>query len=293
VVIVLTILFVAIVVVLMALPRGRENAREASCQHNLAQIGKALGQYEQLQRSLPLVGPLAELDSQGAGAPRGPLRTLLETLQIPNLLVLKDEKAAPPPSPDEVPGEQPVAGFICASDPNATAAHFRAPVSYRAATGDEPAGLNGAFAPGGVLRLVQVDAGDGRSYTAAFSERLVGDTQQDHPALFNYLVVKPRLNSSGCPGGSADPSGWRGDAGSSWFMADYRSTLYNHSLAPGGQPSCLETSGQAAFMGASSGHLRGVHLLLLDGSVSTIRTTVDRKVWKELARIGPVEVADQ
>jgi prepilin-type processing-associated H-X9-DG protein len=84
-----------------------------------------------------------------------------------------------------------------------------------------------------------------------------------------------------------DLSRWRGDAGSSWRTCDYATTLYNHALPPDGQPSCIERDGQAAFMGASSGHTRGVNMLLLDGSVTLVVPTVDPKVWREFAAIGP------
>ena len=36
-------------------------------------------------------------------------------------------------------------------------------------------------------------------------------------------------------------------------------------------------------MGASSGHVRGVNLLMLDGSVKLILPTIDRPVWTEFA----------
>ena len=44
-----------------------------------------------------------------------------------------------------------------------------------------------------------------------------------------------------------------------------------------------------AFMGLSSGHVRGVNLLLLDGSVSLVTPAIDPKIWKEFARIGSPE----
>ena len=70
------------------------------------------------------------------------------------------------------------------------------------------------------------------------------------------------------------------------FLADYPSTLYNHSLAPSVPLSCVATDGQSAYMGALSGHTRGVNVLLLDGSVKLIVPTVDTKIWKEFASIG-------
>ena len=72
------IVLVAIVVViglfvLMALPRGRETARIASCRKNLMQIGRALAHYDRDVGHLPTV---AEPRKDGGGD--GPLKVLLE-----------------------------------------------------------------------------------------------------------------------------------------------------------------------------------------------------------------------
>jgi hypothetical protein len=213
---------------------------------------------------------------------------MLETFQLPDLTELNDTKVPPKPRPGQVPVEIPVSGFICSSDPNATAVNFPAPISYRATTGDSPAGDNGAFAPGRVLRFRDIEAADGLSFTAAFSERLVGNNQAGGPALSNYYVVPGALSGTSCPPAHT-PSAWRGDAGSSWTWSDYRSTLYNHALPPNARPSCAAQDGKTAFMGASSGHVRGINLLLFDGSVSVVRPLIDPKVWKEFARINPPE----
>ena len=46
---------------LLSIPRAREQARLAACQKNLAQIGLAIAQYDTRCGSLPSVGPLAPL----------------------------------------------------------------------------------------------------------------------------------------------------------------------------------------------------------------------------------------
>src|SRR5262249_1468050 len=147
-----------------------------------------------------------------------------------------------------------------------------------------------AFATGRAraLGLAAIEAGDGLSYTAAFSERLVGDNQPVHPAVHNYRIVPPPLGTSGCPAPLADSS-WPGDPASSPPPSHSRSTLYHHALPPNGYPSCIALDGQTAFMGASSGHVRGVNLLLLDGAVNLIRPSIDRKIWEKFARIAPPE----
>jgi hypothetical protein len=177
--------------------------------------------------------------------------------------------------------ERRVSGFVCASDPNATAGIFTAPVSYRATTGDAADGSGGAFAVGRRSSLTQIEAADGLSYTAGFSERLVGDNQAEHPAVHNYAGMPGPLSGTGCP--SAAPGTWRGDAGSSWVCSNWQSTLYHHALVPNAQPSCIATDRLTAFMGASSGHVEAVNLLLLDGSVRTFTPAVDLKIWREWA----------
>jgi hypothetical protein len=284
VIVLLVVIILVVLVLLMFLPRGREHARMASCQNNLAHIGFSLALYDQLKHQLPGPGDIAGSDAPRESRPISPLRTMLETLQQPDLLGLKDPTTLPQPRPGEVPGETPVPGFVCASDPNATSGHFTAPISYRAATGDTSFGDNGAFAPGRVIKLRDIQEGDGLSYTAAFSERLVGDNLSNQPAAWNYTIAPGPLPPLACPP-PADQSAWRGDAGSSWVSSDYHSTLYNHALPPNGQPSCIDSGGRAAFMGASSGHVSGVNLLFLDGRVIVVRPSIDRKIWKEFARI--------
>ena len=39
-------------------------------------------------------------------------------------------------------------------------------------------------------------------------------------------------------------------------------------------------------MGASSGHSRGVNLLMLDGSVKLVQPSIDSKVWRNFAAIA-------
>jgi hypothetical protein len=288
--VIFTIFSLVLLVLLMVATRGREEARLVSCRMNLGQIGLALALYDQNYGSLPVVTELAPLDSEGPKGARSPspLRTLLDTFQLPDLTELRDPKTVPLARPGQVPGEMPVPGFVCPSDRNATGGWFAAPISYRAVTGDSPWAKNGAFAPGRTINLRGVEAADGLSFTAGFSERLVGDNQPGHAQLNKYQVVIGPLSPPGCPV-NADSGSWRGDAGSSWRASDYRSTLYNHALPPNGQPSCLASDGKSAFMGASSGHTRGVNLLLLDGSVTLVRPSIDLRVWREFAKIGPAE----
>jgi type II secretory pathway pseudopilin PulG len=286
VIVLLVLIGATALLLLMGVSRAREQARLVGCRQNLGQIGLALALYDQIHQKLPEIAQPGGDEGQAPTKSPGPLKILLETLELPDLTELRDRSSRPKPRPGQVPGGIPVPGFVCGSDSNALAGWFRAPISYRAVTGDNPRGDNGTFAPLRKHSLAAIEAGDGLSYTAAFSERLVGDNRTSHPAPHNYQMVSPPLPSGGCPE-TSDPSSWRGDAGSSWPSCDYRSTLYNHALPPNGHPSCLEIDGRRAYMGASSGHVRGVNLLRLDGSVTLVRPSIDRKIWGEFARINP------
>ncbi len=287
-VVVLFLASVVVLVMLIAMPRGREQARLTACQKNLAQIGLALALYDQTQHQLPMIDRAEPIDSgrQQDGNP-GPLKILLQTLGQADLLGLAPNAGPPHPS-GPVPGEIPVPGFVCSSDPNATAGLFNAPISYRGSTGDDPLGRNGVFAPGRRVSLAQIEQGNGSSYTAACSERLVGDRLDGHPAAWNYAAAAGPLPAGGCSLTWLKDQGahWRGDAGSSWVAAGYRSTLYNHALRPGSALSCAALDGQSAYMGASSGHTRGVNLLMLDGSVKLVQPSIDSKVWRNFAAVA-------
>jgi hypothetical protein len=262
---------------LVLLSRQRESARLAGCQQNLMEIGNALALRDGTARRLPTV------DLGGDG----PLKTLLVDLGVPDLRGLDPRR--PPSGATSGPiAERPVLGFFCASDPNALAGLHPAPVSYRATTGDQPGGRNGAFAPGRRVSLAAIEAADGSSFTALFSERLVGDHRQGAPALWNYAVAAGTIPESGCP--DAPASAWQGDAGSSWVKANWRNTLYTHALTPDASPSCVADDGLTALLGASSGHTRGVNVLCADISVRTFTPRVDPRIWREWAAFHDPEM---
>jgi prepilin-type N-terminal cleavage/methylation domain-containing protein len=277
VVVVVSILLLAI---LSALPRQRENARMANCQRSLMQIGIGIALYDRSEGRLPTIPTLVAEPARTGG----PLKALLEALALPDLTELTDVATPPKPRPGEAPGEHLIPGFVCQSDPGAFAkVPAPAPVSYRATTGDEPSGENGGFAPGRPIRLAEIDDGDGTSYTAAFSERLigVGEGGSAIPTIADYSVVRGPLEGAACPNSMS--SARRRDAGWSWAEASWRSTLYNHAVPPGFLSSCIAEDGASALLGASSGHVGGVNVLMFDQSVRTVSRTVALPIWKALA----------
>jgi len=289
---VLVLLFVVLAVLLFAImgvSRSRESARLAMCQNNLAQIGKALAYYDDAFGSLPYVGDPTPIQSPADLAPPSPLRVMLEALGVASFLGLDPEGGNLPSLRAPTPEGGVIAGFLCPADARATGGLFNSPGSYRATTGSEPGGVDGPFAPGRKTSLPQVERRDGTSFTAAFSERLVG-TGRDEEAPENYRIAEvPADPLQAAPNTSGAP--WRGDAGSTWRPADFRQTLYNHAIPPGWRSSLVATDGRSASVGASSGHVRGVNVLMLDGSAKVVAPSIDLGVWRAYGSIGPEETS--
>ena len=272
VIIALVLGVVVVLFLMLAMPRNRESARRATCQRNLMQIGMALGLYHQVIGHLPA----SQLNGES------PLAQMLAELSQPDFLGLTDRKLRPPKGKTLPPGERAVRGFVCPSDSNATDGTHPAPISYRANTGDTTDGHHGPFAIGQVVTLKSVDATKGVSFTAAFAERMVGT---DHPDdLASYSLIAGIVGATGC--GDVDLASRRTDAGSNWLKSTWVSTLYNHAATPNSLPSCISTDGKTAMMGTSSAHPEGVHVLLLDGSVKSYRTSIDPSIWKTLGTTG-------
>jgi hypothetical protein len=271
--VVVTVLIIGVVLfLLMSLPRRREVARGVGCRQNLMKLGIAVSLCDQTTEKLPGV------DSDG-GKPTGPspIARMLDVLGQPDFADFESRDKAPPRHKEKLVRLR-IPGLICPTDPRAASNTFDAPVSYRATTGDTPDGRNGAFAPGWVGSLKDVEAGDGTGYTAGFSERLLGSGTDGGVSPENYALVPGPLTAAR-PSVPA-PKSWQGNAGSDWRSADWISTLYNHALVPGSPDSRVADGGRSALMGASSGHEEGVFVLFLDGSVKTVTRTVDPAVWR-------------
>ena len=254
---------VLMLVMLMAMPRGREQARLTACQKNLAQIGLALALYDQTQHQLPTIDRTEPIDDSERDGSPGPLNILLQTLGQADFLGLARTRLhpiRPAPSPARSPS------------PASSAPAIRTPPQTCSSR----------------ISLAEIEQGDGSSYTAAFAERLVGDSLDGHLSPWNYGAAAGPLPAGGCSlmWLKDRAAHWRGDAGSSWVAAGYRSTLYNHAMQPGSSLSCVALDGQSAYMRASSGHSRGVNLLLLDGSVKLVQPSIDSKVWRNFATIA-------
>jgi prepilin-type processing-associated H-X9-DG protein len=284
VVVAVVIVGIVFLVALSLIPRQRENARGVSCQNNLRQIGTAIIVFaNDHDGALPKTPEFQPIDSP---ATPGVLANLLGELGYADLSGLVDVATAPPRRRGEIPPPRRIRGFLCPSDPVGFNTPFPGPVSYRASVGSLPDGGNGAFAPGKIVRLKAIESADGLEYTAAFSERLLGDARSSTTGSSRAYAIsmRPLTNEHSCPNEASAPR--PNDAGRSWVDADWRSSYYNHAITPNAPASCIAGDGKSALLGASSGHGGRVNVLLLDGGVRWITSNVDPIIWAQLANIN-------
>jgi prepilin-type processing-associated H-X9-DG protein len=270
VLLVLSICVFAVLLLLIRMPRGREEARATACLSNLQQLGQALSLYVQMTGRFP-TNP--KWEPPHAAPSTSVFWALRSQADLWNFKNVRGEHEAKGKGRN---GERPAvpSGLRCLSDrtmtpPTAT--------NYRANAGYESTGETGPFRIGGSVTPSAVEAADGVSFTAAFSERLIG-TGSDRASIADYL------ESEGCevPTDVSLTGTRRTDAGHDWSRGDWVSTLYQHGLKPNAPDSWIGTKKTCGRMGASSGHSGTVNVMLLDGSARGWRESVDATVWQRL-----------
>lgn len=283
VLIVVAIVLVVVMMLAMAIPRSREKSRLVSCSNHLGKIGGALGVYDNA------FGHLPSMPGPGERGP-GPLAILGGHVGFGDFGGESGLSGKLTPLFPGVPAGRPVRGFVCPADSDyARAVPFPAATSYRACTGPGPGGVGGVFPLGGTVSTEAVEKAAGKDFTAAFAERRLGSGSGDFSPANDYRLVPGPIGPDGCPESPAES--WRGDAGSSWESADWKSTLYNHAMPPNGSPSCVSSDGRSARMGASSNHANRVNVLMVGGSVRGFTTSVDPEVWRKFGGVSVKERA--
>ncbi len=280
VLVVIAILSFLTLMLMLLGPRNREPARSVQCDNNLMQLGLGMGYYTQATDHLPSIPLLPTTLAEDTTS--SPIGALLASLSISGFSDLEREKSPYVAGRTTARTLGPIRGLICPSDSYAFDDPEGSPqLSYRAVTGDTPEGHGGAFEPGKIVTLAAVEAGDGLSYTACFTERLVGFSLGAQPYAGNYHLTDGPLIGPKCPEPGTEPESV--DAGKNWSLVDWTNTLINHAAPPNASRSCITKDGKSALMSSSSGHLGVVHHLMLDGSARRTNVTIDLKLWKALA----------
>jgi len=323
--VVLAVMGVLLTLIVPAVQSVREQARSVQCTNNLRQIGLALQSFEAAQRRLPLVGNM-QFDGTNGEWPRShaPHLYLLNHMEQRPLFdqvdrrvwALRDIISSPLTwvDPNHDIRDVRVASFVCPSDPNADSGRN----SYRANLGliafPQVTSLEvqkkeqfGPFLP---MDRWPTYAGvtDGLSNTAAFSERLMGDFNENTytPAAdvfhlsetgeFNQIVRSETPESdfvSACSRLVNRLPIHDSSSGKFWLYGNLMDTWYSHLLEPNSQiPDCGSTWDMfgGGVITARSRHPNGVNVLMMDGSVRLLGNSVTASVWQSIGTRAGREV---
>ena len=129
---------------------------------------------------------------------------------------------------------------------------------------------------------------DGLSNTAAFSEKVTGDFNNDistphsdtfRPGTFPATPAQALLDCNAIDVTNLTYQGVS-NVGAPWILAYHSTSLYQHVNVPNGR-SCMYPPGRIMTT-ANSYHPGGVNLCLCDGSVRFVSDSVDIVVWNSV-----------
>jgi hypothetical protein len=173
-------------------------------------------------------------------------------------------------------------------------------VNYRSCNGSTWSGRAGDGLFGQSSRVAPADVQDGLSNTAALSERVRGhdDFQTVDFAADLFRLAAPwtedtfrawcdALTDAEAAALPRNPTS--ATLGLTWLEGNMSWTRYNHLLPPGRKTCVNGVTWNGVAMTAGSRHDAMVGLLLGDGSVRSVKYTVDPIVWKGLATIAGAE----
>lgn len=308
VLVVLVIIGLLVALTVPAVQSARESARRMECSARLAQLGRALHNFEEAHRSFPAA-------FRGGIAPQGGyehysgfvhLLPYLDQAVIYNKINFQSGGGF---SVDRQPrgiGDQSIAAFMCPSDAGNLGCNFRFCTGATAYYYDPSStdGGDGAFTAFDVRK--PGDFTDGMSNTVCMSEKLksldlFSNWQPKRHFWYSGLAAllgyypDTEVVISTCQSLAVQPAqyeyGWH--AGNNWLIGAFDFTLYNHSLPPNSPVSDCAVNGQGipvpagpvggGVFTARSQHTGGVNCLVMDGACRFVSNSIDLDVWRSLA----------
>jgi prepilin-type N-terminal cleavage/methylation domain-containing protein/prepilin-type processing-associated H-X9-DG protein len=312
--VVIAIIAVLIALLLPAVQAAREAARRVQCTNNMKQIGLAIHNYHSTFDIMP---PVGSVDVTGNSTGTGFVaQTASVHLRLTNYLeqrALYDAynfKLADVANGNSIAANTTVMstmvpGYLCPSDGNpgsnenlvggfggrVTCVNYAINGGVnRQNFGGMVNGvswwLGGNVSYGNPVRLASVT--DGTSNTAAFSEWVKGKSGQNALgpnlvyAITQYANAGPQKDNSLCAASTTPLWDFKGEY---WTLQDTgRGGPYYHVMTPN-QTACAVNTGFGnvdSFIGAGSFHPGGANVLLLDGSVRFIKSSVSLLTWNAL-----------
>ncbi|MFO0953315.1 MAG: DUF1559 domain-containing protein [Isosphaeraceae bacterium] len=303
--VVIAIIAVLIALLLPAVQSAREAARRAQCVNNLKQLALAAHNYESTNGCFPLGRTTSTSDSFSQHT------RLLQYLEQTAVFSSVNFNLGWSTPQNLTATSTSLAAFNCPSDAQITQIpNGWGGTNYRANEGtsvamwygdSDAAGVNATvLPPNGVffanLRCRIADILDGTSQTAAFSEHIKGD--------FNNQVATEQADTFWPQTYPADADqavrlcqgfNWRdlsfqrvSDVGAPWIYGYHSTTSYWHSGPPNSR-SCMFPPSRIMTT-ANSRHPGGVNVAMSDGSVRFVKSTVNVGTWRALGTRNGSEV---
>jgi len=301
--VVIAIIGVLVALLLPAIQAAREAARRSSCSNNLRQIGVAIQNHHAALKVFP----------RGRGTPF-PLvfsvhSYILPYLEEQNLAQLIDPKT-PPLDFSTASGANNakaantwISVFICPSDVGAVPNSLFGPTNYVGNVGSGTVAFgsikkaDGVFFDGSQISFRQIT--DGTTYTAAFSESLLGPgasmaSAGTTPMNSSLEVIELSGSSDTTPMACGAGVGtWSGIRGAKWINGHFGDTLYNHYYTPNApQWDCGNGSHNKAIIAARSAHPGGVQVMFCDGHLGFVTDGVNIDIWRAYSTRAGNEVAE-
>ncbi|WP_145296126.1 DUF1559 domain-containing protein [Crateriforma conspicua] len=328
--VVIAIIGILVSLLLPAVQSAREAARRMSCSNNMKQIVLAMHNYESAYKRLPanyttgtgISGNFSVFAQMASFYEQGNVLDLIDfgrPLHVgccPGKLVTPHDQAA----------QTPISLLTCPSESvdrvyDVTTLSGSGPVQQYSGTNyamNFGTGVGTKYdtrVPTDGILWIDANVGfesitDGLSNTAAFSESLLGVSQQSPEAPTNDyqrrrtmmnvrcdFIDRSRLPSSpGMKGyqlpedpneledftqGSSLFRGWSGQRGAGWINGREYWTGYSHYHPPQSGIPDMQSCGWGVFA-ARSNHPGGVHVALCDGSVRFASESIDLETWRSV-----------
>lgn len=281
--VVIAIIAVLIGLLLPAVQKVREASSRSQCTNNLKQIVLAMHHFHDTNKRFPTGSDAMGISCQAY---------LLPYVEEDSVFNLIDFKQKPTAAANAAALSQRISVFMCPSDPgsrtvpaglggNNYAYNYGTSIKYFDTATDGVA----FFGPGSTTFM---SITDGKSNTAMFCERRVGDfnnavvtNETDNFSNIGYPGNDVNLALSMCAG--IDPTNlsyqWNSSFGASWMQGN-QYTFYTHAGPPNSRICAFPPDRH--LMLANSAHTQGVNLGLCDGAVRFVPNSISLNTWRAL-----------